>query len=235
MLKKRTHTAPASEGTKIFGTASQVNTTEHYQQKLWCGKTDVKISVLLKWYTRESGDPRKQVFHLLANLKRPSWEFLTECQKLRVADFFWKLTTASQSQTIKKSHHHTTLALLGDWHFRSPRVHASSDFRLIWASPSQTWVTVSSCRKWSTNQSTAIQENMIQLFEGGRHKSMRRNRQPLPRHTAQNSALHSCMTHLSVHMHITHTHTLPSLGDRIRPEGQMRTKIWMGLLSIMLL
>lgn len=135
-----------------------------------------------------------------------NWEWQTS---------FWKLTTASQSQTIKKSHHHTTLALLGDWHFRSPRVHASSDFRLIWASPSQTWVTVSSCRKWSTKQSTAIQENMIQLFEGGRHKSMRRNRQPLPRHTAQNSArhtaqnsaLHSCMTHLSVHMHITHTHT----------------------------
>lgn len=77
MLKKRTHTAPASEGTKTFGTASQVNTTEHYQQKLWCGKTDVKISVLLKWYTRESGDPRKQVFHLLANLKKT---------RLRVSD-----------------------------------------------------------------------------------------------------------------------------------------------------
>lgn len=70
MLKKRTHTAPASEGTKIFGTASQANTTEHYQQKLWCGKTDVKISVLLKWYTREFEDPRKQVFHILANLKK---------------------------------------------------------------------------------------------------------------------------------------------------------------------
>lgn len=77
MLKKRTHTAPASEGTKIFGTASQVNTTEHYQQKLWCWKADVKISVLLKWYTRESGDPRKQEFHLLANLKKT---------KLRVSD-----------------------------------------------------------------------------------------------------------------------------------------------------
>lgn len=189
MLKKRTHTAPASEGTKIFGTASQVNTTEHYQQKLWCWKADVKISVLLKWYTRESGDPRKQEFHLLANLKKDQAEsFWQSVRNWEWQTSFWKFTTASQNQTIKKNHHHTTLALLGDCHFRSPRVPASSASRLIWASPSQTWVTVSSCRKWSTNQSTAIQENIIQLFEGGRHKSMRRKREPLPGHIAQNSA-----------------------------------------------
>lgn len=59
----------------------------------------------------------------------------------------------------------------------------------------------------------------MQLFEGGRHKSMRRKREPLPGHTAQNSALHNSMMHLSAHMHVTHT-TFFRRQNRARRPGK---------------